>query len=531
MSGTSPVAANGHDALDHVIAAARRQSLTAILKRSAARHGDRTAIICGDTRWTYAELDRLVDRLAAGLRDAGIRPGDRVAMLARNSHAFVALRFAIARADALLVPINFMLNPADARYILEHSGARFLFVDASTIDLAREARPDSVERIYAIPGEDRETPAGIPSWEELRSDSTLPPPTRGGEDVLQIIYTSGTESRPKGAMLSHNAVLWQYQSCIIDCEWTVDTVALHSMPLFHCAQLDCMIGPSLHVGGTNIVTSNPTADNILALLARHRINSFFAPPTVWISLLRSPARTGLDLSALCKGYYGASIMPVEVLREIGREFPGLRLWNLYGQTEIAPVAAVLFPEEHADRSGSAGRPTLHVESRIVDDAMNDMPPGEVGEIVHRSPQLLTGYWNDPERTAEAFAGGWFHSGDLGRMDEEGYITVVDRKKDMIKSGGENVSSREVEEILYQHPAVSEVAVIGLPDPRWIEAVTAVIVRRQDHSCCEQDIISHCEERLSAFKRPKRIVFETNLPRNASGKILKRELRDLLASRG
>jgi fatty-acyl-CoA synthase len=517
-------------ASQQLISSARRQNLSAILRRSAARHGDRAAIICGDTQWSYAELYERVERLAAGLRHAGIGAGDRVAVIARNSHAFVAVRFAVARADAIFVPINFMLNEDDARYILDHSGARMLFVDPSTADLALAARPDSVETVYGMPVDERDAPTGLPSWEELWSDAELPPPTRGGEDILQIIYTSGTESRPKGAMLSHNAVLWEYQSCIIDCEWTADTVALHSMPLFHCAQLDCMIGPSLQIGGTNIVTSSPAPDNVIPLLAKHGVNSFFAPPTVWIGLLRFPERKRYDLSTLSKGYYGASIMPVEVLHEMGREFPGLRLWNLYGQTEIAPVAAVLFPEEHAKRSGAAGRATLHVESRIVDDEMSDVAIGEVGEIVHRSPQLLSGYWNDPERTAEAFAGGWFHSGDLGWMDGEGYITVVDRKKDMIKSGGENVSSREVEEILYQHPAVSEVAVIGLPDPKWIEAVTAVIVLRDGHECREQEIMAHCEERLSSFKRPKKIYLETALPRNASGKILKRDLREMLGSR-
>ena len=245
---------------------------------------------------------------------------------------------------------------------------------------------------------------------------------------------------------------------------------------------------------------------------------------MWISLLRSPLMETADLSALEKGYYGASIMPVEVLREMNARIPQLRLWNLYGQTEIAPVATILFPEEHAERLGSAWRPTLHVETRIVDDAMQPVAPGEIGEIVHRSPQLLSGYWNDPERTADAFAGGWFHSGDLGVADEAGYITVVDRKKDMIKTGGENVASREVEEVLYQHPAISEVAVIGMPDPKWIEAVTAVIVLREGHALEADAVLAHCGEQLSAFKVPKKVVFAENLPRNASGKILKRELR-------
>ncbi len=509
---------------DAVIARARSQSLSAMLTRAAERHGERTAIICGDVSWSYAAFHREIERLASGLRRLGIAPGDRVAILARNSHAFIALRFAIARADAVLVPINFMLNADDVRYILDHSGARALFVDEHTVATALTARSEQVEHLFGIDGEDAPPPPGIPSWTSLLCDDALAPEERGGEDLLQIVYTSGTESRPKGAMLSHNSVLWEYQSCIIDCEWTRETTALHAMPLFHCAQLDCMIGPALHVGARNVITGSPAADNVLQLLTQHKINSFFAPPTVWISLLRAPAMATSDLSALEKGYYGASIMPVEVLRELGERLPQLRLWNLYGQTEIAPVATILFPEEHAERLGSAGRPTLHVETRIVDDAMVPVAPGEVGEIVHRSPQLLSGYWNDPERTAEAFAGGWFHSGDLGVADAEGYITVVDRKKDMIKTGGENVASREVEEVLYRHAAISEVAVIGMPDPKWIEAVTAVIVLREGHTLGASDVLDHCAGHLSGFKIPKKVVFAENLPRNASGKILKRELR-------
>lgn len=504
----------------------RQQSLASVLRRAALRHKDRPALICGDKTWSYAELDALADRLCHGLREVGIDKGDRVAILARNSHAFMAVRFAVARAGAVLVPINFMLNAEDTRYILEHSGARLLFVDATTTDVALEARGEAIESFYGLPGEWAEAPAGLPAWTELLAGSGPADDAGQSEDLLQIIYTSGTESRPKGAMLTHSAVLWQYQSCIFDGEWTAETIALHALPLYHCAQLDAMIGPGLQVGARNIVTAAPTAENLIPLLANHGVTSFFAPPTVWIALLRSPLFDRHDLSRLQNGYYGASIMPGEVLREIMERLPRLRLFNFYGQTEIAPVATVLFPHEHAERPNSCGRPVLNVSTRVVDDDMHDIPPGEVGEVVHRSPHLMIGYWRDEERTAAAFEGGWFHSGDLATIDAEGYITIVDRKKDMIKSGGENISSREVEEVIYTHPSVAETAVIGLPDAKWVEAVTAFVVPRPDCALEPDELVAHCRSRLSGFKVPKRVIVLDALPRNASGKILKRDLRTL-----
>jgi len=223
-------------------------------------------------------------------------------------------------------------------------------------------------------------------------------------------------------------------------------------------------------------------------------------------------------------------MPVEVLRELQARLPAVRLWNFYGQTEIAPLAAVLKPEDQQRKPGSAGKPVLNVETRIVDDEMRDVAPGEIGEIVHRSPQLLSGYFRDEERTRAAFAGGWFHSGDLAIVDDEGYISIVDRKKDMIKTGGENVASREVEEAIYRMPGVSEVAVIGLPHPHWIEAVTAIVVPKAGHAVSDQDVIAHCRGCLAIFKVPKGVVIVDSLPKNPSGKLLKRELRKQLEGR-
>jgi fatty-acyl-CoA synthase len=503
-----------------------RQTLGDLLRRTRLRFPNKLAIRCGSTDWTYAEFDDIVDRFATGLAAHGIEVGDRVAVISRNSHAFAALRFALARLGAVLVPINFMLSAGEAKYILEHSGARMLCVDSGFAELGRKANADTaVTETVWLPSEDPTDPiAGLTTFNELLPASNVPQRALAGSMLAQIIYTSGTESQPKGAMLTHDAVISEYVSCLVDIEIKVDDRILHALPLYHCAQLDVFFGPAVYVGATSVITGTPAPANLLSLMARDRINSFFAPPTVWIALLQAPQFEGADLSALRKGYYGASIMPVEVLKEIHRRMPDVRLWNLYGQTEIAPVATVLKPEDQLRKAGSAGRATLNVETRLVDDDMNDVGQGEIGEIVHRSPQLLSGYYKDEERTAAAFAGGWFHSGDLGTIDDEGYITIVDRKKDMIKTGGENVASREVEEVIYAIEGVSEVAVIGLADPRWIEAVTAVIVAKPGCALTEEGVVAACVGRLATFKLPKRVILTDALPKNPTGKLLKRELR-------
>jgi fatty-acyl-CoA synthase len=510
----------------------RRQTLADLLRRSAARTPGKLAVVCGDISWTYAEFDRISARVAAGLAERGIAKGTRVAVLARNSHAFVAMRFALARLGAVLVPINFMLKAEEVAYILRHAGATMLATDGGLAALARAATKldTAVRDLVWLPSEQASEPqTDMIGFDLLASCQTTPPePELAAGDLAQIVYTSGTESSPKGAMLTHDAVIWQYVSCIVDAGIAEDDLTLHALPLYHCAQLDVFFGPSIYVGATNIITAFPTPENLLPLIERYRISSFFAPPTVWISLLRSPLFETTDLSSLRKGYYGASIMPVEVLRELAQRLPRVRLWNLYGQTEIAPLATLLGPEDQLRKPGSCGRAVINVETRVVDDAMRDVAPGEVGEIVHRSPHLMVGYFHDDERTKAAFEGDWFHSGDLATIDDEGYITVVDRKKDMIKTGGENVASREVEEALYRLPQVSEVAVIGIPHPRWVEAVVAVIVVKSGHALSEPEVLAHSQTMLASFKAPKRVVFAEALPKNPSGKLLKRQLRDVHA---
>lgn len=513
---------------------ARGQQLGDLLRRSASRTPNKLALAFRDQRDTFRDLDEAVNRTANALAAAGITKGERVALLSRNSRAFVILRFAIARIGAVTTPVNFMLNAEDVAYILDHSGACALICEDSLCPTA-EAALDLVKSrprlLYAI---DHSGAAVSALWSPVEAlfdhpDASEPWVDMSPDDPIQMMYTSGTESRPKGALLTSGALYAQYVTVISDGEMRPDAIELHCLPLFHCAQLDCFLTIDLYLGATSILHDGANPAAMLETIEREKVTKLFCPPTVWIALLRHPDFDKRDLTSLRQGYYGASIMPTAVIEELSRRLPDMRLYNFYGQTEMAPCATILRPEEQLTKLGSAGRPGLNVETRVVDDEGNDVAVGEVGEIVHRSPHLILGYYNDPEKTAEAFKGGWFHSGDLGRFDDEGYLYVVDRKKDMIKSGGENVASREVEEAIFRHPKIAEVSVFGIPHPKWIEAVTAVVVPKEGEDLTVEEIEAYCRETLSHFKSPKHVAIRAALPKNASGKILKRELRIEFAS--
>jgi fatty-acyl-CoA synthase len=300
------------------------------------------------------------------------------------------------------------------------------------------------------------------------------------------------------------------------------------MPLYHSAGMQLFMLPYLAVGATNHLMEAPDVPEILRRIEADRIGALFLAPTVWVPAVNHADFATRDLSSLRKAFYGASIMPGPILARLREQLPALGVYNCFGQSEIGPLATVLQPEEHDERPDSCGRPVLFVELRVVDDHGNDVEPGGSGEVVYRSPQLCEGYWDKPEETAEAFRDGWFHSGDLVRIDEQGFITVVDRIKDVINTGGILVASREVEDALYTHPAVAEVAVIGTPDDHWIEAVTAFVVLREGRDPGGFDpgeLIAHAKERLAKFKVPKAVHLIDELPRNQSGKLLKRVLRE------
>ncbi len=523
------------DALTSTIARARRHALGDLLRRSAARAPEKVALRYRDRAHTYAALDAVADRTANALAERGLSKGDRVALLSHNDDGYVVLTFALARLGAIAVPVNFMLQAGEVAYILEHSGAVGVVAESALLPVAQEAielagRAEAVRVRGVLGGAGAGLPVGWEAYETWAAHevASAPQVDVADDDVLQLMYTSGTESRPKGVMMTGRSLITQYVSCIVDGRYTARDVALHALPLFHVAAQHCFLMPNLYLGGTNVVLDGPDPAALLEAVERERVTSLFCPPTVWIALLRHPDFDRRDLSSLATGYYGASIMPVAVVEELRRRLPDMALFNFYGQTEMSALALVLSPEDQLRKPGSAGTAVVNSETRIVDEADEPVGPGVEGEIVHRSPHATAGYWNDPEKTAEAFRNGWFHSGDLGVMDEDGYITVVDRKKDVIKTGGENVASREVEEVLYQHPAVAETAVFSIPHPRWIEAVAAVVVPRAGQTVDPEELVRFCRERLAGYKTPRYVAVADGLPKNASGKILKRELRTTYA---
>ncbi|MCN9240463.1 acyl-CoA synthetase [Streptomyces sp. RY43-2] len=495
--------------------AGRSVTVDSMLRRSARRTPERVAVRYRERTWTYAALDDAVSRAARVLRETGLAPGDRVGAFGHNSDAYLLGFLACARAGLVHVPVNQNLTGDDLAYIIEQSGCSLVLADP---DLTHQLGED----VRVLPLRD----AGDSLLARLAAAEAYDGAEPRGEDLVQLLYTSGTTALPKGAMMTHGALVHEYLSAIAALDLRADDRPVHSLPLYHSAQMHVFLMPCLAVGAENTILDAPDGDQLFDLIETGRADSLFAPPTVWIGLAGRPDFTTRDLSGLRKAYYGASIMPVAVLERLTERLPDLAFYNCFGQSEIGPLAMVLGPKEHTGRMDSCGRPVLFVEARLVDESGEGVRDGERGEIVYRSPQLCDGYWDRPEESADAFRGGWFHSGDLAVKDADGYFTIVDRVKDVINSGGVLVASRQVEEALYTHERVGEAAVIGLPDERWIEAVTAVVVPRGEVT--EAELLAHAREKLAPFKAPKRVLFVDELPRNASGKILKRELRNRFA---
>ncbi|MEF2290917.1 fatty acyl-CoA synthetase [Virgibacillus dokdonensis] len=517
-----------------VLQRARRNTLGDILSRTSERKPNQIAIAYKNNEVTYKDLDHCVNQTAHAFLADGMKKGDRISVMSKNSLEFVIVNFALARIGAVMIPINYMLHIEDITYIVDHAAVTGLIVAEEYIHLLDEAVLNmDILYWYVMEANSKATNEKWKRLDVVRQDqpTSLVDVDVEEDDLCHVLYTSGTESRPKGVMLTHKSIISEYVSCIVDGDMQPEDIIIHALPLYHSAQLHVFLGPSIYVGASGIILDGANPETMLKTVEEKKVTQLFCPPTIWIALLRHPDFAKRDLSSLQKCYYGAAIMPREILKELTERLPNAGFWNFYGQTEVAPLATVLKPEDQLRKLGSAGIPSLNVQTKIVDENDVELARGKVGEIVHRTPHAMKGYLHDPDKTAEAFRNGWFHSGDLGVMDEDGYITVVDRKKDMINAGGVNVSSREVEEIIYQLAGVSEVAVISIPDPYWIEAVTAIIVPKQDTPLIEEEVKAFCKDRLSKFKVPKYIIFSNTLPKNPSGKVLKRALREQYEDRG
>ncbi|QQK80109.1 long-chain-fatty-acid--CoA ligase [Salicibibacter cibi] len=518
-----------NEELDKTLARARRQTLGDLLARTRERMPDKLAIIYGEKELNYAELDDIVNQTARAFISNGMRKGDMISVMSKNSLDFVVVTFALARIGAVMIPINYMLSTDDVRYILEHAEVNGMIASAEyTHVLDPSAERLEINHRYLMDTDEMEglNDGWVPlAHARVGKTKYFVDAEIDDDDLAHVLYTSGTESKPKGVMLSHKSIISEYVSCIVDGNIEPTDISIQAMPLYHCAQLHVFLGPSIYVGATCIILEAAKPDLILESIENKGASQLFCPPTAWIGLLRSPDFDHRDLSSLEKCYYGAAIMPREVLKELSERLPNARFWNFYGQTEVSPLATALQPEDQLRKLGSAGVPALNVQTKVVDDKDEEVSRGEIGEIVHRTPHAMKGYLHDPGKTAEAFRNGWFHSGDLGVMDEEGYVTIVDRKKDMINTGGVNVSSREIEEAIYEMDNVSEVAVVSVPDPYWIEAVMAIVVPKPNVPLEKEEVIEFCRETLAKYKVPKFVEVTDELPKNPSGKILKRDLRD------
>ena len=504
-----------------VSAAATGGTVDGVLRRSAARFPGNTALTFDGRAHSYRELDDAVTKVAAYLISLGLNTGDRVAAYGTNSDAYVISFLACTRAGLVHVPVNYALRGGELTYLLSQSGARAVLVDPTLEDVLTTVSSNlvAVEHILLL----REAEGSIL---EVAAEDAVPNlmPASSPTHLAQLLYTSGTTSKPKGAMMTHEALVYEYVSAVMALDLTADDNPLVAMPLYHSAGMHVFMLPYLSVGATVNLIAAPDIPEILRRVEEDRIGSLFLAPTVWVPLASHPDLDSRDLSSLRKAQYGASIMPVTVLNRLRERYPDLGFYNCFGQSEIGPLATVLRPEDHEDRPSSCGRPVFFVEAKVVDTEGTDVAADEPGEILYRSPQLCRGYWENPDATAEAFRNGWFHSGDLVTRDEKGFVTVVDRIKDVINTGGILVASREVEDAIYSHPAVAEVAVIGTPDDKWIEAISAVVVLRDGAQATKEQLIEHVKEQIAPFKVPKQIRFAESLPRNQSGKLLKRELR-------
>jgi long-chain acyl-CoA synthetase len=483
------------------------------LMDTAEREGDRTALRMDDATLTYAQFRDAARSVAAGLQARGVEPGDRVGMVLPNVIAFPVVFYGALIAGAAVVPMNPLLKAREVEYYLRDSGAKVVVAGTQAADPVEEAaRTVGVQAVTV----DARSP------QELMADDGLPdaPVARDGQDTAVILYTSGTTGQPKGAELTHDSLgsnARTTEDTLL--EATPDDVIMGCLPLFHVFGLTCSLNAGVLAGSCLTLLPRFDGQKALSIVQRDRVTVFQGVPTMFSAMLHTPDREQYDVSTLRLCVSGGSAMPVEVLRSFEETF-GCTILEGYGLSETSPVAS--FNHPHATRKpGSIGTPIRGVEMRLVDDEGGDVPAGEVGEIAIRGENVMKGYWNRPEDTAKAIPDGWFRTGDLARVDEEGYFSIVDRKKEMIIRGGYNVYPREIEEALYEHPAVAEVACIGIPHPDLGEEVAAAVALKPGQTAEVAELREFAKARVAAYKYPRHVWLVESLPKGPTGKILRR----------
>lgn len=504
-----------------------------LLVRSAARSPRQLAIVDGDRRLTYRALNDWVNRTAHGLATLGYLRGDALALMSTNNAEFLATYFACAKLGLICVPINLFWRHTELAYVLGHAAIKGVVVEAALVEQLQPAlaeNPD-VGHIFVIGDTSPATLAGrhTQGFDGLQDGMPADEPEVLVEDrdPISYLYTSGTTSAPKGVVSSHLAIYIESLGVALDTRMTGDDRVTAILPLFHTAQLNVIATPAIAVGATIFIQRGFDAARVGSLIETERLTLLFALPMMYRALLEHLAQQPRDVTSLRLAIYAMAPMPTHELRNAIEKL-GCDFSLMFGQTEMNPLSVYFRPEHQLSHPGAVGTPSVNVQVGIMDATGGFVPEGQSGEIVYRSPQVLSGYLHNPDATDAAFAGGWFHSGDSGHFDADGILWFEDRFKDVIKSGGENVASIEVEKALYAaDPGVQEVAVVGLPHDRWGEAVTAIVILKPGQTLDEKTLLTKVRDHLSPFKCPKRVIFTEAMPKTATGKIQKAKLRNEL----
>lgn len=498
------------------------------LERRNELSPDREALVDVLTgrRFTYRQLNERANRLANGWRSRwDVEKGDRIAILAKNCPEYIEAFFAAAKLGAILVPVNIRLTGPELSYIFHDCEPRGAVLGEDFLETVAQIMGEiSVKNYLLLDGAQADS---MHPYEDFLNLSEPDTPTLDEENSLDdphvILYTSGTTGYPKGAIQTHGNILFNSVNANVGLDLASTDVTLCGLPLFHTGGLHVMTTPTLHVGGTVVIQRAFDAGEALKIIHEKQVNTIFFVSTMWQFMSQHQDFEKTDFSNLRLAWTGGAPCPLPVIEAYQKK--GVAFRQGYGLTEVGPDAMLLPAEDAVRKAGSIGKPPFHSALRIVDEDDRDVSPMEIGEIIFRGPTVTTGYWNKPEATAEALRSGWFHTGDLAYIDHEGYVFIVDRKKDMFISGGENVYPAEVEKVIFQHPKVADTAVFGVSDARWGEVGHAVVCTKRGESLTEQELVAFLDGKLARFKIPKSVSFADDLPRNPAGKVLKRVMRD------